>query len=95
MSSDLYTQDCHHPDRFRAEGHAWGILDPGSDWLCVLGSHWESIPLPESPEEAARPRTTVVYDGKPEPYTLAKVRRDGQSIFRVLEVVRTYTPELR
>ncbi len=95
MPSDIYPQDIFHPDRSRAEGYAWGIQYPGSDWLCVLGSHWERIPLPESPEAAARPRATMVHDGEPRPYTLAKVRRDGQSIFLVLEVVRTYTPELR
>ncbi|MBD2829836.1 hypothetical protein ID875_20850 [Streptomyces globisporus] len=86
-------QDNHHPDRFRSDGYAWGFLAPESIWLSVLGSHWESIPLPESPEDAIRPGVTVLYSGRPQPYTLARVRRDGQSIFRVLEVVRTYTPQ--
>ncbi|MFJ4343600.1 hypothetical protein [Streptomyces sp. NPDC088915] len=93
MPSGIYSQDNHHPDRFRAEGYAWGILRPGSDWLSILGSHWERIPLPGDPEDAVRPGVTLLYEGKPETYTLAQVRRDGQSIFRVLEVVRTYTPE--
>ncbi|MGW1819894.1 hypothetical protein ACWCQM_40845 [Streptomyces sp. NPDC002125] len=93
MASDIYPQDVFHPDRSRAEGYAWGFLD--SEWLSVLGSHWERIPLPESPEDAARPGVTMLRDGEPKPYTLAKVRRDGQGIFRVLEVVRTYTPERR
>ncbi|WP_331720912.1 hypothetical protein OG306_40730 (plasmid) [Streptomyces sp. NBC_01241] len=93
MASDIYPQDVFHPDRSRAEGYAWGFLD--SEWLSILGSHWERIPLPESPEDAARPGVTMLRDGEPKPYTLAKVRRDGQDIFRVLEVVRTHTPERR
>ncbi|MYS35958.1 hypothetical protein K388_07468 [Streptomyces sp. KhCrAH-43] len=92
MASDIYSQNASHPDRFRAEGYAWGILDQGSEWLSILGSHWESIPLPESPDDTVRPGVTVLRGGEPKPYTLAKVRRDGQDIFRVLEVVRTYTP---
>ncbi|MER6256797.1 hypothetical protein ABT224_36190 [Streptomyces sp. NPDC001584] len=95
MASDIYPQDVFHPDRSRAEGYAWGFLRPGSDWLSILGSHWERIPLPEAPEDAVRPGVTMLRDGEPEPYTLAKVRRDGQDIFRVLEVVRTHTPERR
>ncbi|MEU6619150.1 hypothetical protein [Streptomyces parvus] len=95
MPSDIYPQSNFHPDRSRAEGYAWGILRPGSDWLSILGSHWERIPLPEAPEDAVRPGTTLLYENKPEPYTLAKVRRDGQDIFRVLEVVRTHTPKRR
>ncbi|MFE2530168.1 hypothetical protein ACFXEL_38770 [Streptomyces sp. NPDC059382] len=95
MPSDLYPQDNFHPDRSRIEGYAWGILRPGSEWLSILGSHWERIPLPESPEAAIRPAVTLLYDAKPEPYTLARVRRDGQDIFRLLEVVRTYAPELK
>ncbi|MFF1737852.1 hypothetical protein [Streptomyces sp. NPDC058247] len=93
MASDIYPQDVFHPDRSRAEGYAWGFLD--SEWLSILGSHWERIPLPESPEDAVRPGVTMLRDGEPKPYTLAKVRRDGQDIFRVLEVVRTHTPERR
>ncbi|MFH8642002.1 hypothetical protein [Streptomyces goshikiensis] len=95
MASDIYPQDGFHPDRSRAEGYAWGFLRPGSDWLSILGSHWERIPLPESPEDAVRPSVTMLRDGEPEPYALAKVRRDGQDIFRVLEVVRAHTPERR
>ncbi|MGA5643628.1 hypothetical protein ACPCTN_33465 [Streptomyces cinereoruber] len=91
MPSDIYPQDVFHPDRSRAEGYAWGFLD--SEWLSILGSHWERIPLPEAPEDAIRPGVTVLRDGESKPYTLAKVRRDGQSVFRVLEVVRTHTPE--
>ncbi|MFJ5645769.1 hypothetical protein [Streptomyces sp. NPDC093223] len=93
MASDIYPQDVFHPDRSRAEGYAWGFLD--SEWLSILGSHWERIPLPGSPEDAVRPGVTMLREGEPQTYTLAKVRRDGQDIFRVLEVVRTYTPEAR
>lgn len=96
MPSDIYTQDNRHPDRYRTEGYAWGFLrSSDGQWLSVLGSHWERIPLPESPKDAVRPGVVSVIDGKPSTYTLAKVRREGRSIFAVLEVVETYTPELK
>ncbi|MFD4320546.1 hypothetical protein [Streptomyces sp. NPDC058548] len=95
MPSNIYTQDNQHPDRYRPEGYAWGFLRPGGRWLSVLGSHWECIPLPESPEDAVRPGVVMVIDGKPDTYTLAKVRREGRSIFAVLEAVETYTPQLK
>lgn len=93
MPSDIYTQHTHHPDRFREEGYAWGLFSPGPEWLTVLGSHWENIPLTESPDEAARPGVRVLDGDQPKPYILAKVRRCGQDYFQVLEVERTYTPE--
>jgi hypothetical protein len=93
--------DTFHPDRFRAEGYAWGTttIDPpgrtGTDgqWLTVLGSYHENIPLTETPDAAPRPATVLIRDGRPERMTLARVQRVGQTAFRILAVANTYTPD--
>jgi hypothetical protein len=60
------------------EGYAVGTTD-GGEWLTVLGSHWATIPLFETPEMAeewfdAKWRGEVPT-GKP--YVTRKVRRAG------------------
>ncbi|MER7487983.1 hypothetical protein ABTY20_19155 [Streptomyces sp. NPDC126497] len=86
-------------DTSRAEGYAWGSLghgyrnDYGDAWLTILGSALRDAPLTERPEDAEIPATVLLRDGKPQPYTLAKVRRLGRT-FAVIDTVGTHTPAL-
>lgn len=80
-------------DQLRTEGYAWGTFAPGPDWLTVHGSARRTAPLTADPDDAECPGYATVHAGEVVPWVLAKVRREGGSAFRVLEIVTEFTPE--
>lgn len=70
-----------------SEGYAVGEFVGSEQYLTVLGSHWETIPLFATPE-AAEAWDAQRWEHAPgdwfKPVT-RKVRRCGQSIFEVIQ----------
>lgn len=82
-------------DKQRSVGYVWGSLahSPTREWLTVAGSARRRVALTQRPGQAARPEFALTENGKPLPWTLAKVLREGGTMFRVLNVVDEFTPE--
>lgn len=65
------------------EGYAVGYTKPGSEWLCVYSSAYCSRLLFPTPEDA-RARLDWLGDIH-EAVSIRKVRREGQTYFRLLD----------